>query len=131
MHDAVLLFIDSLNSLKVTVDIQTGPIVCGESEKWPNGFTIVSYMKVKQPSISLTGPLKFDDMGRRIDFQLQLIELVPKKLIATWTPSMFDTVNFTRTESESVQAIVENLQKTTVIVASRYGWRKNVLMANN
>lgn len=45
MHDAILLYIEALNSLKVTQDIQTEPVGCDGEETWAAGLTIVSFMK--------------------------------------------------------------------------------------
>lgn len=63
--------------------------------------------------------MQFDEIGRRIDFQLQLIEIIKSKIIATWSPSLVDNINSTRSENESVQAVIDNLQKTTIIVSSK------------
>ncbi|CAH0555476.1 unnamed protein product [Brassicogethes aeneus] len=119
MHDAVLLFLDTLNTLQLTQTIETTPISCDSTEKWSGGFAISNFMKIKQPTMTLSGPLKFDDFGRRTDFRIHCVEVLVNKTIATWTPSA--RLNMSKSAEEDAQTIIENLQKTTVIVASRLG----------
>lgn len=72
---------------------------------------------------SITGPVKFNEQGRRIDFTLQIVEINEGKLDVTgiWSPIYPDAINFTRSSSEQMQQIYENLQKTLIIVSSRIG----------
>ncbi|CAH0555475.1 unnamed protein product [Brassicogethes aeneus] len=119
-HDAILLFIDTLNALQLTQFHHTKPIICNETEKWPDGFAISNFMRIKQPSKeSLSGPLKFDDFGRRIDFQINCVDISQNKTISIWSPSK--GLNLSRNSEENTQMIIENLQKSVVIVASRLG----------
>lgn len=65
----------------------------------------------------LSGPLEFDKVGRRINFQINCVEILQNKTIASWTPS--GGLNLSRNAEEASQIILENLQKNTVIVAAR------------
>lgn len=69
----------------------------------------------------ITGPITFDDMGRRTHFFLEIIESSKDgfKKIGTWDPTY--GVNYTRTQSEVDSQRVEALQNKTFIVVSRLG----------
>lgn len=68
----------------------------------------------------MTGPIKFDETGRRTDFTLQIVELGKPgfNITGSWTPR---GVNFTRTVTEMQTQIIENLQNKLFIVSSRIG----------
>lgn len=70
---------------------------------------------------TVTGPMKFNEEGKRIGFRLQLVEIIRNNhtLVATWSSDMPNKLETVRTASEHAQQVIENLQKTTVIVSSR------------
>lgn len=72
---------------------------------------------------TLTGAIKFDDFGRRINFTLQIVEILSGRVekVAYWRPDFDNNLSFIRTPKEQLQQILENLQKSTVIVSSRLG----------
>lgn len=46
MLDAVNLFMTTLTQLHITQPIETKPLYCNNTEKWNDGYRLVSYMKV-------------------------------------------------------------------------------------
>lgn len=72
---------------------------------------------------AITGPMNFDDFGRRINFTLHINEIVSGHIqkVAIWRPDFKDHLTYIRTLKEQMQQILENLQKNTVIVSSRIG----------
>lgn len=71
---------------------------------------------------AITGPIRFNDQGRRIDFTLQQVEIYRDNItkVATWSPGAPNELHLLRNASQQMAQIVENLQKTLVIVSSRY-----------
>lgn len=125
MYDAVNFFTLIFPELHATQPFEARQVYCdsGLKDKWKEGFRITEYMKVRPITNTITGPVKFNDFGRRIDFTMQIAEVISGRCekTATWSPENPSTLNFTRSASEQMQQIVENLQKTTVIVSSRIG----------
>ncbi|KAJ8967545.1 hypothetical protein NQ314_002860 [Rhamnusium bicolor] len=119
-HDALLLLTDSINDLLSTHSIRTNSINCFGSEKSKNGYSVASYMKTRQPSLTLSGPVEFDETGNRIDFNIHVVDILDEQVIATWYASN-GTLNLTRNSNETDNAAVANLQKILVIVSSRIG----------
>lgn len=68
----------------------------------------------------MTGPINFDENGRRVNFTLQIVQIMQgkKEKLAYWMPGLENLI-FTRSQTEHEKLIMENLQKTTVIVSSR------------
>ncbi|KAJ8936719.1 hypothetical protein NQ318_007078 [Aromia moschata] len=119
-HDALLLLTDTVNALLNTNDLTMSPIDCNGPDMSRTGYTIVAYMKHKQPpNDTLSGPLIFDTKtGNRIDFNVHLVEIQDDREIAVWYSN--NTLVLTRDFAEASDAAVSNLQKTTVIVASNF-----------
>lgn len=46
MHDAIQLYIESVNALHITGPIQTKLLNCGEDLEWEDGFRISSFIKL-------------------------------------------------------------------------------------
>ena len=69
----------------------------------------------------ITGPIIFDDVGRRTHFFLEIIESSKEGFnkIGTWDPTY--GVNYTRSEGEVSSRQFEALQNKTFIVVSRLG----------
>lgn len=70
---------------------------------------------------TVTGPIKFNEEGKRVGFRLQLAEIIRNNVtvVALWNSERPNDLEVTRTASEHSQQIIENLQKTLVIVSSR------------
>ncbi|XP_058063457.1 glutamate receptor ionotropic, kainate 2-like [Anopheles bellator] len=122
-NDAVKIYATAIRELDATEEITPSRLSCGNKNlrQWPFGLRIVNYMKVKTEH-GITGPIIFDDYGRRTHFHLEIIELSKDeafKKIATWDPT--HGVNYTRSQGEVYSQIVESLQNKTFVVASRIG----------
>ncbi|XP_058444434.1 glutamate receptor ionotropic, kainate 2 [Malaya genurostris] len=122
-NDAVKIYATAIRELDATEEITPSRLSCGSKNlrQWPFGLRIVNYMKVKTEH-GITGPIIFDDNGRRTYFQLDIIELSQHegfKKIATWDPR--NGVNYTRSQEDVHLQIVESLQNKTFVVASRIG----------
>uniref|UniRef100_A0A182U976 Glutamate receptor 1 n=1 Tax=Anopheles melas TaxID=34690 RepID=A0A182U976_9DIPT len=122
-NDAVKIYATAIRELDATEEITPSKLSCGSKNlrQWPFGLRIINYMKVKTEH-GITGPIIFDDFGRRAHFHLDIIELSKDegfKKIATWDPT--HGVNYTRSQGEVYSQIVESLQNKTFIVASRIG----------
>ncbi|XP_001655464.2 glutamate receptor ionotropic, kainate 2 [Aedes aegypti] len=123
-HDAAKLYATAIRELDATEEIAPSRLSCGSKNlrQWPFGLRIVNYMKVKTEH-GITGPIIFDDNGRRTHFQLDIIELSQQdgfKKIAVWDPTN-GKINYTRSQEDVHLQIVESLQNKTFIVASRLG----------
>lgn len=68
--------------------------------------------------MSLTGPVVFDTNGNRIDFNMYLEEVLSGQTIATWHAKN-ESLTFSRTMNQTIDAAVLNLQKMKVIVSSK------------
>lgn len=69
----------------------------------------------------MTGPIKFDQWGKRVDFQLQVVSINrdSKKVVATWSPVNGNYLNFTRRGNDQHLLYLESLTSSTVIVSSK------------
>ncbi|KAJ8912942.1 hypothetical protein NQ315_017273 [Exocentrus adspersus] len=123
-YDALLLLTDCINDLESshTHNIATNPIDCYNENQIRSefGLTISAYMKERKPSLTLSGPLKFDESGHRIDFNVHVVDVLDKKVIANWFASNNSLV-LSRSSNETENAAVANLQKILVKVSSRLG----------
>ena len=72
----------------------------------------------------LTGPIRFDSLGFRSDFNLDIIELKKEGLFKVGTWNQGSGANFTRNYTESYSEIVESLHNKTLsittILVSKY-----------
>ncbi|CAB3386125.1 Hypothetical predicted protein [Cloeon dipterum] len=120
MYDAVHLFARALHDLSSSQRINIKPLSCDKQDTWPHGYSLINYMRVMETK-GLTGPVKFDNVGLRTDFTLDLVEWQRGSLIksATWDPQI--GINHTISDSEIRNLIIENLQNKTFIVSSRIG----------
>ncbi|XP_017773931.1 PREDICTED: glutamate receptor ionotropic, kainate 2-like [Nicrophorus vespilloides] len=125
MHDAVNFFTLAFRELHITEPIVAKQLTCDGRVKWDAGYRIATYMKIR-PMLgnTVTGTIKFNEVGKRSDFNLHFAEIISGRVekIAVWGPENGpNALNFTRSVHEQMQQIVENLQKTVVIVSSRLG----------
>lgn len=77
--------------------------------------------RLQKEGEGITGKIGFNEHGERTLFSLEIIELSKDgfKKIGSWDP--LNKVEYTRTEGDVTQQIVESLQNKTVIVSSRIG----------
>ena len=54
--------------------ITTKSLSCSGDVTWEHGNSLINYMKLVELE-GLTGKVKFDQLGRRTEFELQIVEL--------------------------------------------------------
>lgn len=74
ISDAVYLFAKALSDLQGTQTVTAPMLTCEARTPWAYGSILMNIMKVVSMR-ALTGPLKFDQYGRRSDFDLDVMEL--------------------------------------------------------
>ncbi|XP_042233937.1 glutamate receptor ionotropic, kainate 2-like isoform X3 [Homarus americanus] len=125
MYDAVKLFVLAIQALDNSTDVQMTSLVCEDEDAWVHGNSLINYMKlVKMPG--LTGPIEFDALGFRTDFNLDIVELGMKNLtkenevvkVGTWNRKT--GTNYTRSYQDTQKKIVDGLQNKTLIVSFAY-----------
>lgn len=81
----------------------------------------MAHEPVQRKEHGITGPIIFDEQGKRTHFFLEITECTKGsfKKIGTWDPTY--GVNYTRTQSEVDSQRVEALQNKTFVVVSRLG----------
>ncbi|CAH1104228.1 unnamed protein product [Psylliodes chrysocephalus] len=119
-HDAVLLLTDTVNAMSIKPGINISPLSCNGTETSQDGFTLRKYMLINTPSMTLSGPLKFNDEGGRIDFNIHVVDNIDDTVIAT-SYAANNSLVLHRDYNQTMDAAVLNLQKITVIVSSRIG----------
>lgn len=124
IHDAVNLYAAAVRKLSTTVEIEIAPTSCSKHSRWKHGHEIVRFMKRVSKAHEtrfITGPMIFDENGRRNHFVLEIIELshFGFKKIGTW--DNIHSVTYTRTFNETMEQTVQSLQNKIFKVASRTG----------
>ena len=74
LSDAVHLFMKSLADLEETQTVTAPILTCESKTVWAYGTILMNIMKVVNFR-ALTGFLRFDQFGRRSDFDLDIVEL--------------------------------------------------------
>ena len=95
----------------------TRPLSCSGEETWQHGNSLVNYMKLVEMD-GLTGKVKFDQLGLRTDFTLEIVELKRKGL--TMVGSWHDQhgFKFLNHPTESRSEVVESLENKTLVVTT-------------
>ncbi|XP_069972392.1 glutamate receptor ionotropic, kainate 2-like isoform X1 [Penaeus vannamei] len=137
MYDAVSLFAKGLDTLSSSHDVDIEKVYCEGDKTWQHGDSLINYMKwygsppqfgegykmgrnfssYSGPVIGLTGLVKFDRMGFRSDFELDIVEMDQNetlKKVGTW--SLSGHVNYTKSWSDTKGAVEKNLKNKTLIV---------------
>ncbi|XP_046399076.1 glutamate receptor ionotropic, kainate 2-like isoform X1 [Ischnura elegans] len=120
MYDAVRLFARAFVEMNRSSPINTTHLSCDDPGKWEPGYKLINYMKFMELS-GLTGYVRFDVDGRRVDFPLDIIELDRNGFVKTGLWDYRTGINYTRTEDEKLSIISESLQNKTFVVSSRLG----------
>ncbi|KAF2904859.1 hypothetical protein ILUMI_01330 [Ignelater luminosus] len=120
MIDAVNLLIETVNHLHKTEKISPRSMSCDESDTWEGGYRIAAYMKEHKMASPLTGPIGFDEFGRRVNFTLHVVELNADRVVkATWSPANGTRLNITISATERRQLMLKSLQKQKIIVSTK------------
>ncbi|KAI2802571.1 hypothetical protein BLOT_010029 [Blomia tropicalis] len=116
IHDAVTLFAMSLDDLDRS--IAPGRIVSPMSSlsipqqnNWSFGPRLINQM-LKTNINGLTGPIRFDSNGNRINFNVQILQMKPTgtKNIANWSPKTGIITTINNTFYDSYKQILEAMK---------------------
>ena len=95
----------------------TRPLSCSGEETWQHGNSLVNYMKLVEMD-GLTGKVKFDQVGLRTDFTLEIVELKRKGLtkIGSWHDQ--HGFKFLNHPTESGSDAMGSLENKTLVVTT-------------
>ncbi|XP_047500047.1 glutamate receptor ionotropic, kainate 2-like [Penaeus chinensis] len=116
IYDAVRLFVQALQALDNSTFVQVAPLICEGEEAWIHGNSLINYMKMVYFT-GLTGFIKFDALGFRTDFALDIVELGMQNLTKAGTWRLDTGANYTRTFQETLKKVVDGLQNKTLVVS--------------
>nr|QUP79592.1 ionotropic receptor 6 [Monochamus saltuarius] len=120
----IVLLCDALVYINHCIEmmpIVPNPVNCFDRRTvFRDGYLLTGWMKEDVPSVRLSGPIKFDASGNRIDFNLHVVNVLAKTTIANWHAST-RSLELRRNFYENEYAAVRGLQKITVHVTSRLG----------
>lgn len=115
LSDAVSLFARAVDDLERTRSVTSPSLTCESRAPWAYGSILMNIMKVVNVR-GLTGPLKFDEFGRRSDFLLDIIELRKNGFRPTGVWDIRSRVNITRNYTEAEADVKEALRNKTLRV---------------
>ncbi|XP_066264901.1 glutamate receptor ionotropic, kainate 2-like isoform X1 [Branchiostoma lanceolatum] len=118
VYDAVYVIARALSSLQRKTNIRLDPIMCEQENPWPLGKAFTAELK-KVSIQGLTGPIGFDQDGRRTTFQLNVInvrEQSKAQKLGFWTPEK--GLNMTD-EKRSRAVLPGSLRNRTFVVTTR------------
>ena len=76
----------------------------------------------------LTGNIKFDSLGFRSDFILEVVELKKEGLFKVGSWSQADGINFTRNYTETYNEVVESLHNKTLKITTILVRTKKIIL---
>ena len=87
---------------------------------WQNwhDFQLGTFFSLQVEMEGLTGKIRFDTLGFRSDFHLDIVELKKEGLVKVGTWNHGAGVNFTRNYTESYSEIVESLHNKTLKITT-------------
>ncbi|UXI22280.1 uncharacterized protein NH340_JMT08223 [Sarcoptes scabiei] len=124
VYDAVRLFAQTLleiekNGIAFYKNFQPENVSCEKERPWRFGTTISNVMRGIEMQ-GLTGPIKFNETGARIEFKLLLLELTREGLkhFGDWTPGEKVTFmsNYTKAMTEIYRDTLKNKTLTVVTI---------------
>ncbi|CAG9860726.1 unnamed protein product [Phyllotreta striolata] len=128
LYDALNLFISIFSELDSKLNVTLRPLSCESNLTSEHGRLFSDLLILKrnhhlllQP---LTGPItRFDTIGYRRAYRLQIVELEEAKfrVTGTWDSSAPDKLNLTLTQEERVTELKKKIQKRNFRVVSRLG----------
>ncbi|KAB0802246.1 hypothetical protein PPYR_04432 [Photinus pyralis] len=126
IYDALNLFITIFAELDVSQRIQVKPLNCQGSEISDHGLSMSAFIRIRPLTKGrmigpLTGPLEFDNLGRRRVFALQIIERSPQhhRVVGVWSSKDAKSINYTISSKQIKQEIKTQVQMKTYRVKSR------------
>lgn len=92
-------------------------LIWSDFKMWPT-FSTTCRLYFQVELEGLTGQIKFDSLGFRSDFNLDIIELKKEGLVQVGTWNQGAGANFTRNYTESYSEIVESLHNKTLKITT-------------
>ncbi|XP_028155734.1 glutamate receptor ionotropic, kainate 2-like isoform X1 [Diabrotica virgifera virgifera] len=129
LYDALNLFISVYADLEVKNKLTVNPLNCKEDNVSTHGQVFFDTIKEEKKNLRLlleplTGEItKFDSMGYRRNFKLQIIELDSKKFRVTgsWDSILPDKIDLALSTKERDEELLKKIQKRNFRVVSRLG----------
>ncbi|XP_057669816.1 glutamate receptor ionotropic, kainate 2-like [Diorhabda carinulata] len=117
LHDALLYLSTALKDMP---NISQEKVNCFGLGEFIDGPAIINATKYVEGLSPVTGPIKFDDYGNRIDFNIYVYTHLDNQAIATYQ-AQNEMLQLTRTSEETNLASISNLKRIKVIVSTRIG----------
>ncbi|XP_049802382.1 glutamate receptor ionotropic, kainate 2-like isoform X1 [Schistocerca nitens] len=121
MYDAVRVLAEALFKTSTMNWVQEQPLNCSDDTAvWDRGISVREFIKDMRHE-GISGEIKFDARGRRMGFELEVLELSAAgfKRVGTWTPE--EGFLGTRTETQTLEETQNIIQGRHLIVSSRLG----------
>nr|XP_008193919.1 PREDICTED: glutamate receptor ionotropic, kainate 2 [Tribolium castaneum] len=126
MHDAVHMFLKCITDLHATgKSVKPTKLSCENVDKWTPGFDIASFIKAYTHDTdglySTTAPISFDNLGRRTNFSIFVVEGNRDDVVAKWNPSDPEVLQFLKSEEDRNKELERKWSEGIVTVASIIG----------
>nr|CAG4645346.1 EOG090X00ST [Lynceus sp. MCZ IZ 141354] len=116
-YDAVQLFAKAMHELDRSQDVVIKPLNCSRSDTWIHGNSLINYMKMVEME-GLSGFIKFDPLGLRTSFHLDVVELNSSGIITVGSWNNLEGANFTRNPVSILKEDANSLVNKTLIVTT-------------
>ena len=127
MYDAVHLFAKAFDELSGASVIQTASLSCNKGNPWSEGSSLINYMKMTTTQ-GLSGLVKFDYKGRRMDFNLDVTELSKDGMqkIGTWDTDLGLRIirDYERDKETTTIALKNRTMRVTTLLEDPYIMQK-------
>ncbi|KAF5301498.1 hypothetical protein FQR65_LT08801 [Abscondita terminalis] len=126
IYDALNLFITIFTKLDKTETMVVKSLSCAKKEVSDYGLRISAFIAILTFSKGvmigpLTGPIEFDNYGRRKNFSLQVYERTSqnKRVLGTWNSKSPNDFNFAKVSTPIIQKTKQTLQMKMYRIKSR------------
>ncbi|KAI9550316.1 hypothetical protein GHT06_007599 [Daphnia sinensis] len=117
VHDAVQLFAKALHDMGTNQDVTPRSFSCDGVDSWAQGNNFVNFIKTTEIE-GLSGTIKFDSEGSRLNFSLSIVELQTDGLTVVGTWNSISGADFIRLRPDGQNLIQESLFNKTLIVST-------------
>lgn len=117
VYDALYMFAQTLNDLDRSQEISLGSFSCSNPQPWAFGNSVINYLRMTNME-GLSGLIEFDEMGKRTNFQLDLVDFKRDSLVKVgwWSPET--NVNITQDYSKTYDDVIHSLENRTLRVTT-------------
>lgn len=116
MYDAAHLWSRAMHELLKAQSVKTVSLSCSKPKPWDDGISLLNYMKAMDFE-GLTGRIHYQN-GKRMDFELDIVELtmIGLQKVGKWNPK--DGVNITKSFKERQTEVLKELSNKTLKVVT-------------